>query len=462
VPIATIGTGRLKPAVRDGPQRAGAASVGSMGRAANSGCVSCRGPMPKGANFCPSCGVSGSPVEMLGLDDDPIAEGREVTLGRSSGASRRGWVIGSAVALLLVAAAVVVGRKNPKATSSESTPSTTAAPTASATTTKALARLNLGSAPLLGEPTGLEVWFEATFGNAVNLTDGVYRLDLDGAVLQQVAPMQDRDSGPPLAVVLGDAGFHIFGNGAFLTIVRRDGTVDSTRRVSESVMTADNLGVWVFEWGRDGSSDVTAIVRKGLDGSVIRTFNVPPGAFPAAPGDVGSFLLQTPDGRSFTLDGTTGAVTPVGAGVRAVRSGARLFVRCDDALRCQNLSTGADGIERMPDVPVGFVNGRLDLSPDGAWAMAASETSRVSGGAIAITAVNLVTAERVELGESEYTNSQLLPGAWSPDGRWFVMMTSSGINAWRPGLAAPIAIKLDIGDGVIGPYGIAIGPVAGS
>jgi hypothetical protein len=77
-----------------------------------------------------------------------------------------------------------------------------------------------------------------------------------------------------------------------------------------------------------------------------------------------------------------------------------------------------------------------------------------------ITAANRVAAARVVLGRTEFTNSERFPGAWSPDGAWFVLPTRLGINAWRTDLAAPIVITLD--DDRIQSYAIAIGPVVGS
>jgi hypothetical protein len=360
--------------------------------------------------------------------------------------------------MLLVVGAVLIGRPGSKATSSDTT-ATTASTTDASTTTTTMApeRVVLGAAPLLGESTGLELWFESRSGSLDTLPAGVYLLDLDSAVLQRLAPVPGGDGRSTL--VADGAGLHVFTNGGSPSVrIGRNGAVDATKQISGNVIAADSAGVWTLDYASGGR--LVALVRKGLDGSTLQTLPLPSGTYPIADGDSGSFLLQSVDGRTFSFDGTTGIVTPLGTGVLAARAGTVLLVRCDDALRCVTYSKGSDGTERALDGPPGGPTTHLALSPDGSWAVSANQTSQTTEGRMSVAAENIASGKRVEIGVVEMNFDGRSVGTWSPDGRWFFLATSTGVQAWRADLETPIVIKLN--NQPTEPYAIAVGPTVGS
>jgi hypothetical protein len=427
-----------------------------------------------------STGASSSPVEMLGLETDAPVDTREITFGPSGfGRSRRGIALGGLVTALVIGGIVAVSgsSKNaatppstavPDTSTSQPPDSTTSTTEAPPTTTTSLPRrvaVN-ATAPLLGEATGLELWFQARFeavGGAAS-SSGVYRVDLDNGTAEHVAPSVHSGDGPVNFATVDVGGYHLLGDGS--TVIHRDGTTARTfTRFNSNVLISDADGLWIQNYDA-----VTGprIERRRLDGTIESTLEVPSGSQVVTGAGRNTLVLGTADGRSFLFDTETRQFRPIVGSVVAANGGALVAVRCTDSLECSVIYVAADGSEHRLDVPVALIGGydQTSLSPDGSWivrtAFATDDGSQpISESTLGrITVSNPVSGERIDLGAISLAQAQQyggigFAGVWSPDGRWFFVPTPTGIHAWRPGLATPILVL--VGDGVLHADTLAVG-----
>jgi hypothetical protein len=448
-----------------------------MARSGDSGCVACRAAVPKTAKFCPSCGTSTTPIGMVELSWDAPDAGQEIRFERGSanggGRSRRGLVIGGLVTALLVGGAVVVGKSNTKSTTAPSTTSSTTAASTTTTSTTAVSESttttiagprSIGTGPLLGEPTGLELWIQPTFNGSTSLTTGIYRIDLDAATMTRVANQQTNYQGPPVTATVDGEGLHVFAGDS--NVIRRDGTVNARSSIDGNVLAIEPDGIWVVPYG-DGMSAPNSIERRRFDGSLVTTISLPKSVYPGLAAGAGRFVLQASDGRQFLFDVETKQLEPLVGSVVAARGGAFVANRCTDDLVCATTYVAADGTEVALDFAFfgWFSNGTASLSPDGRWLVSTPASGNSGSSPVILTVSNPIRGERVDLGVVRMMGYGSAIGAWSPDGRWFFTVTEQGLVAWRPGLAAPIVVPVADGASsadMIAVDMIAVGVVPGS
>jgi hypothetical protein len=443
--------------------------------------------MPKLARFCPSCGASSSPVEMLGLEADAPIDTREVMFGQSgAGRTRRGLVIGSLVAALVVGGIVAVSRTNTNSASSPSTtdvgvatssmtnaPSTTSTVPESTTTTVLPQRDTIGGGPVLGEATGLEVWVQASFGGTSPSPSGVYRIDLDSAVRDRLTSSMYFNGQSTVAAADAN-GLHMYGSGGDGFHVNRLGLVTRGPQVNGEVFAADRDGYWLQNSAESSTTGLPeALEHRRFDGSLISSVRLPSNSFLQASAGDGTFLVRGADFRSFVFDATSSKVRPLPGLVSAAAGGSVVTRRCSDQLDCPVFHIGADGKERVlsAEREEAFSFGPYGpaltwLSPDGAWVIGLALPAGVqrddlsSNDRVLIDAQNPVTGERVVIGAVRFETIMSnygfagAPLTWSPDGRWVFVSTANGLAAWRPGLLEAVAIPL--GEGPVTVTAVAV------
>jgi hypothetical protein len=427
-----------------------------MTRSSLAACQACRRAVPAAARFCPSCGVTIAPIEMIALvGDDTVGDEREVVLGRrvrSGQSSRLSLLVGGAAAVLLVVAAAVIARSRPDVAASSTTypgtslaPTLTFAPTSAAppssalptTTTSLPSRTRASDGPLLGEQSGMEVWFHASFVDAT--PGGVFRVDVDRGIVEHVAGVQETNDFVFGLSTVEAGGFSYQRNTDWVT-VHRDGTTSTAARsLLGGIVDVDSSGVWLQPFQPDGKTPSNRLDLRRPDGS-ITAFRLPGESFAPQPAGNGRFVVRTPDDRQFLFDTASGSVTPMIGAVRvASASGAYVSVECSDRLVCDSVYEGTDGVARpLPLNP----QGSIALSPDGAWIVRSEPTySTVSS---ILSVLNPVTGELVDLGLVPADAFGSL-GAWSAEGRWLVAPTVAGLAFWRPGLTSALVLPISNG-----------------
>jgi hypothetical protein len=406
-------------------------------------------------------------IEMIGLDDDPTAVGSsDVRLERGGRSllSRRGRVVAVAAATAVLVTGLLVSSKSARqdpALSDATLPGTSLAPTLTFVPTTVPAATVLGKGPLLGELTGLDVWFEAYWSNVSRYEPGVYRLNLDAATLQHVGPPQL--AGPQTPVSFVDAsGFHLFADSTI--VVHSDGTIAAGRFFFGSVLEAGADGLWVqnvADGRREGQQNT--IEHRSIDGSLLAEFLLPRTSTSALAAGGGRFAIQAIDGRSYLVDVAAASVVPVDGSVLAANGGSIVVVRCSSGADCGATFIGRDGRTFPVDVPLDpSATMPVTVSPDGEWLLVPRSVGAIQrdDALSLLTAYKPATGESVSLGAVSRSNrfGYGTTGAWSPDGRWFFALTTTGFAAWHPGLDAPLVALL--GGGVPQAQAIAAGPAA--
>jgi hypothetical protein len=409
----------------------------------------------------------------------------EITFGGASeGRSRRGLAVAGVITALVIGGIVAVSGSNKNSASAP----TTAAPTSSTTAPDSATSSTVpepttttsfpvpvavnAAAPLLGEATGLELWFQARFeavGGAAS-PSGVYRVDLDKGTAERVAPTPYGSSGPVYAATVDRNGYHLLSDSSI--VVRRDGTQARATSLNGSVLYADANGLWVQNYEVVASAGpftpfTPRFERRRLDGTVASTLELPSGSGVRSGAGPHTLVLGAADGRSFLFDTDTREVRPIAGSVLAANGGAMLVVRCADSLVCSAIYVAVDGSEHAVDYPIAGLEygyGAVALSPDGTWMVRTVFATRAitEDAVVQVVASNPVTGERVDIGtmlfrESQGYNGPTSSSAWTPDGRWLLLGTETGIHAWRPGLEFPILIS--VGDGVMHASALAVGRV---
>jgi hypothetical protein len=377
-------------------------------------------------------------------------------------------VAGLFVGALVIGGVVAVSRRGPDSavapttTADVASPSTTSEPpTPSAAPTESYPRVAppvrtvVGSGPLLGEPTGLDVWLQVNFeGRDVG---GVYRVNLDQRTLHQ-AEAQTSFGFPALASADRD-GFHQATN--YFTTVRADGTVTkSSESFNGQPLAATEDGFWVKKFP-DGGLGLVVLERRLYDGSIVDRVSLPTFAYASRGFGRNRFIIQGRDGRSFRFDALDQSLTPLRGGAAALTPTTNTYatVVCDDKLLCQMLVVDDAGGEWPIDAPEQAV---VTISPDEQYVTLETFVFGNNGTIVAGVVVrNIRTGESVDLGSSLGADgsSNNPTSRWSPDGRWLIFPRADGVAAWRPGLESPIVIP--IGTGKMHTEAFAVGPTAG-
>lgn len=416
-----------------------------------SACPSCGRRHSAGDAFCAACGRSlqGGETPELTVELDGA---HEVVLARSA-SPRRGWAVAAALALAAVVASVVVGGGDdgeavtttvPAATTSVGAgPATTSTSTTDAPTTMPPSTtISIGSAPLLGEPTGLGVLVRASDGD-------VHLVDLDAATVatQSIDERYTELRWSPVGMVarLADGGWRILASGAESIPLGPE----------DNYLGSDSTGrAWFRRNSRGAQEDLVAV---RADPAATETLDVADGRY-AVPDGLGGLVIDAPSGVYRWTDGA--AVVRIADGrFEAAGGGVVVLGECDEAMRCRDVAADLRTGERtvLPDIDgvarAGYGYGAV--SPDGRAVIAVRGTDQT------MVAVGL-DGTVIELGTSlTGCFSPACSGSdWSPDGRWLVWQTPEGtISAWRAGLAAPVRLELPVS--VTNSFGVvrsAVGP----
>jgi hypothetical protein len=426
--------------------------------------------------FCPSCGVSTSPVEMLELGHDEPLDAREVTFGPAgrSRRSRPGLMVGGLVAAAVFVATVAVGRSGTNSASPSTTAavdvatssttvveSTTTTEPEATTTTSLPERAVVGSGPVLGERTELELWYQASFGGSSSSPSGIYRIDLDSAARDRLTSTMYLNGQFVLAVA--DAtGLSMFASGDSVFHVDRRGNVVHGSQLNGDVIGSDRDGYWLARGTESSPTGLpTTLEHHRLDGSLIGSVAVPANAFIQSSVGDGKFILRGADFRSFLFDANANDIRLLPGSVSSAAGGSLLTIRCSEKLDCPTVFIEGDGVEsRVAEGnegtgyfgPFGPFGRSQQISPDGRWLIRPVFSNNYNGNdPIPIVALNPRTGERVALGNVAFNSAANGPSSatWSPDGRWAFVTTKDGLVAWRPGLTAPIRIPIGEGDATV-------------
>jgi hypothetical protein len=415
--------------------------------------------VPESARFCPWCGADAFEVDVIDLDGSPLPLDRPTRVRARR--RRRVWSRRDAVVGVVVAALVVSGVVASRQSNDVSAPSTTSAaplPTAAPSTT--IRRALVAGQPIVGEPTGLEVWVDARVGDFSSARpSSVYRIDLDAATIQRVAASPFVDGPAPVSYV-DAAGYHQIGKTS--ATITRAGVVSNAGDFEGRPIVTGADGVW-REIVLDPRN--TVLQRYGYDGELLDRALLPTAARVDQGLDDGRFVVRGIDGRSVIIDIAAGSMTPLIGLVRAVASRSAAYVAdvCDDKLVCSTVYRSADGAVYPLALPVGSSSAiGITLSPDGNWVVTEGEPILVREGVTEnhVIVRNPTANVLVDLGPLGAMRIPSTLSRWSPDGRWLFVPRRDGVAAWRADLVSPIVVPL--GEGAMGVHTMAVGGAPGS
>ncbi|MBW3606410.1 MAG: hypothetical protein KY460_16190 [Actinobacteria bacterium] len=181
--------------------------------------------------------------------------------------------------------------------------------------------------------------------------------------------------------------------------------------------------------------------RVGLDGDVLQQVSIPAVAMPFV-GPSGHLLVDASGAISrITADGSR-ALTARGEAVAS--NGTQLaWLQCDGDLSCDivlGTVDAPDGVRMALEPgrrPLTGVSGRpvAEFSPDGRWLALPLFDSSATGEqpAITIALIDVATGVEIHRAAGPRANPFESPLAWSPDSRWLIFASDSGIDAWRAG-----------------------------
>ena len=267
-------------------------------------------------------------------------------------------------------------------------------------------------APLLGEPTGLELVVVGGTGRVIDLDTG--------AVTDVVVPVR----GVTAAGLLVSDGSGLatwpppFDGSSWRTIL----PPAQATRVELLWVVGDGRLVWALERPEDDRS-----LRSGwsmslvdLDGAVLGSFELPSEVWPAGATDHG--LVVTGPGGAYLMD-ATGAAERISTGDPFSVVGDRIHVvDCDDVLRCNvEVFDGRGRLIHEQSSPASLV-GWGTAAPDGRVAFVEPRGEFGERSALTIDGVTVLD-EPGSLGAGGQGGL-----AWSPDGRWLAIAAQDGIH----------------------------------
>jgi hypothetical protein len=328
---------------------------------------------------------------------------------------------------------------------------------------------------MLGEPTGLELWYQVLFSGPLSSPSGIYRIDLDNAVQERLTSTMYFNGQSVVGAADGN-GLHLYGSGDEAFHVDRTGAVRHGPHLNGDVVSSDREGYWL-QTDAESSSNGLALTLEHhrFDGSLIASVPAPPNAYIQSGGGEAMFLLRGADARSYLFDAVANEVSPLPGSVSAAAGGSVVTVRCSEKLDCPTVFIGKDGVESLvSDVvagagyfgPFGPFGRSQQISPDGAWVIRPAFpdflTDYNGTDPVLLFALNPRSGERIGLGHVSFDAFANQQGAatWSPDRRWAFVATIEGIAAWRPGLVVPIVIPIGEGRAVVSALAVGSAPSA--
>ena len=425
-------------------------------------CQRCEARLGRDAAFCSACGAPvGEPDSgiVTEVELDSTTRWRDVALDRPK--VRRGRAVATiaVVSFVAVIGTSVIARGRDGGTQTGTTvptsiadrsvsrtsttddwtvPLTTVADEASTTTT-AGGPVSIGSAPLLGEASGLDALVAAA--------GSVHRIDLDAATTTRTN-----------TEFLGDENLIATSLGLLSppnspsppTLYPYDGSPPRSIGEGQSNFVGEGPPgrLWFVEYSQNSGP---------------RVYYVEPGS-----GVLGTLPDIEVPFANFIADGSSGVLTVAPGGTYRIResqpperisdgeviaaaNGYLVERTCDRQLHCvvQVIDTRT-GAQRVVPTPVSSgVNdfGAL-VSPDGRWVVMMKSEASTDNGFRARVTIAGVDGSLVEIGavENQCFGSGC-PGAprWSHDGSWLVGLLRSGeVWVWRPGLAAPRLVPLAV------------------
>lgn len=205
------------------------------------------------------------------------------------------------------------------------------------------------------------------------------------------------------------------------------------------IATVDSEAVWVFdERGRRSGGTAS---RVSLDGDVLQQVSIPAVATPLV--GTSSHLLVDASGAISRIadDGTRSLIA---RGEAVASNGAQLaWLQCGGDLSCAvvlGTVDAPDGVRVALEPgrrPLAGLSGRpvAEFSPDGRWlALPLFDASATGDQAmITVALIDVATGVEIHRAAGARANPFESPLAWSPDSRWLIFASDSGIDAWRAG-----------------------------
>jgi hypothetical protein len=301
---------------------------------------------------------------MLGLESDGPIETREITFGPStgSGRSRRGLAAGGVITALVIGGIVAVSSSDKNSATSPTTTaavelatssttvaaSTTTFEPEATTTTSLPERQSLGRTPMLGEPTGLELWYQVSFSGPLSSPSGIYRIDLDNAVQERLTSTM-YFNGQSVVGATDGHGLHLYGSGDAAFHLDRAGAVRHGPQLNGNVVSTDRDGYWLQTEAESSSNGLAlTLEHHRFDGSLIASVPAPPNAYVESGGGEAMFLLRGADARSYLFDAVANEVTSCGDMVARQAVGFRRDHRGSDGVAPGASGADCDSDRRGP------------------------------------------------------------------------------------------------------------------
>lgn len=234
--------------------------------------------------------------------------------------------------------------------------------------------------------------------------------------------------------------------------------LSTTRRLqtfATAHRTIDTIGddaVWVFRSAGRLSGGTAS--RVSLDGEVLDQVNIPAVATPFIGTD--DQLLVSAAGAISRI-ATDGTRALIARGEAIASNGTQLaWVQCEGDLSCAVVLGTVDAPNgvRVPFPPTGApLAGRSGrpvaaFSPDGRWLalpLYDATGAKGQGAAIMIAFIDVATGGEVHRARGPRANPFESPLAWSPDSRWLIFGSDTGISAWEAGTRETRTLDLGFG-----------------